>query len=201
MNEAIDVLKRNGAVIVDPANMPTSSTGSRRTSSRSTSARASTTRRARTTTARSFKYGMKRDFNAYLATLGPRGAGEVADRAARVEHRARARRRDPLRPEQPRHLRRDGRRRGPRALRSRSREGLALAGEHGLEAALKNNRLDALLFPGWNISGLAVSSRFSESHRADRDGSGAPESISCRVHAAAFTLRPRSWARHAANLG
>ena len=36
-----------------------------------------------------FKYGMKRDFNAWLATLGTVGAGQDADRAARVEHRAR----------------------------------------------------------------------------------------------------------------
>jgi len=32
---------------------------------------------------------------------------------------------------------------------------IALAGEHGLGAALEAHKLDALLFPGWNISGLA----------------------------------------------
>ena len=38
-----------------------------------------------------FKYGMKRDFNTWLAIARARGAGEVADRAARLEPRARAR--------------------------------------------------------------------------------------------------------------
>jgi amidase len=30
-----------------------------------------------------------------------------------------------------------------------------LAGDRGLKAALEDQHLDALLFPGWNISGLA----------------------------------------------
>ena len=58
----------------------------RATSCCGTSARASTTPRARTRPARScFKYGMKRDFNAWLALARPRGAGEDADRAARAQ--------------------------------------------------------------------------------------------------------------------
>jgi amidase len=32
---------------------------------------------------------------------------------------------------------------------------LRLAGERGLKAALEANRLDALMFPGWNVSSLA----------------------------------------------
>ncbi len=55
MAEAIDVLKRDGAIVVDPAESADRgrSRTRHRTSCRSTSARASTTRRARTTTARS----------------------------------------------------------------------------------------------------------------------------------------------------
>ncbi|HEV3140680.1 MAG TPA: hypothetical protein VGY57_09205, partial [Vicinamibacterales bacterium] len=39
---------------------------------------------------------------------------------------------------------------------------LLLAGDRGLKAALEDNRLDALLFPGWNISGLASRPGFPE---------------------------------------
>src|SRR5262249_62172371 len=39
---------------------------------------------------------------------------------------------------------------------------LLLAGDRGLKAALDDNRLDALLFPGWNISGLASRPGFPE---------------------------------------
>ena len=49
-------------------------------------------RRARTSDCSvNFKYGMKRDFNPWLKSLGAVGAGEDADGAARVEHGARRR--------------------------------------------------------------------------------------------------------------
>ena len=74
-----------------------------------------------------FKYGMKRDFNAWLASLGPAGAGEDAHRTARVESRACQGGCDALRPVTPRHLGRDGRGARSREERGRRRKDKMLA--------------------------------------------------------------------------
>ncbi len=54
------------------------------------------------------KYGMKRDFNKWLASLGPSAPVKIAHRAARMEHHAHQGRRHQLRPVEPRYLRRNG---------------------------------------------------------------------------------------------
>ena len=66
-----------------------------------------------------FKYGMKRDFNAWLASLGATAPVKSLTELRAMEHRAPARRRDQVRPGAARHLRRDGRAGRPRALRGR----------------------------------------------------------------------------------
>ena len=71
------------------------------------------------------KYGMKRDFNAWLATLGPTRAGEDARGAARVQPRAFGAHGNQVRAGAARHLGRDGRRCRSRALGGRPREGRA----------------------------------------------------------------------------
>ena len=134
MAEAIAVLKQQGAVIVDPADIPSVvDDGRRRTTSCSWNV-CSGLDNAKGKDADCsvvFKYGMKRDFNAWLTSLGAEGAGEDADRAAAVEHRAPEGGRDQVRPGAARHLRRDGRAGGPRALRGRPREGHPALGHGG----------------------------------------------------------------------
>ena len=70
-----------------------------------------------------FKYGMKRDFNTWLASLGPSAPVKTLtelrewnlahEKAGAIKYGQ----------SQSRHLRRDGRRARSRALRGRSREG------------------------------------------------------------------------------
>ncbi len=104
-----------------------------------------------------FKYGMKRDFNDWLASLGAAAPVKIAHGAARVEHRAPARGRDQVRPVAARHLRRDGRRRRPRAATSRiAARTSRSAATNGIDAALKAHHLDALLFPGVSSAGIAA---------------------------------------------
>ena len=99
MADAIAVLKAEGAEIVDPADIPSVvdpdaknnflawGTCSAPDGVRGKDANCSTV----------LKYGMKRDFNAWLASLGAVGAGEDAGRAARLEHRPRQPRRHQVR--------------------------------------------------------------------------------------------------------
>ena len=125
MDDAIAVLKAQGAIIIDPANIPSvvdpdpknnflrwngcSGANNAKGQGRGLLGRAEVRDEARLQ---------------QLAEIARRrGAGEDADRAARMEHRARQGRRDQVRAVAARHLRRDGRREGSRALRGRSREG------------------------------------------------------------------------------
>ena len=96
-----------------------------------------------------FKYGMKRDFNAWLASLGAPRAREDAYRAARVEPRARARwaRSSTGRCSWTTPTRWTCRPTG-RDTRPTARKDMRLTGAEGIDAALSDNKLDALLFPG-----------------------------------------------------
>src|SRR5262245_59896306 len=73
MNAAIDVLKQQGAVIVDPADIPSvvDSDAKRNFMAFNTCSGADNARGKDANCSIVFKYGMKRDFNAWLATLGP----------------------------------------------------------------------------------------------------------------------------------
>jgi amidase len=157
MADAIDVLKRAGAVIVDPANLPSVvdpdadknvllfDICSGTNNGKGKDANCSSV----------LKYGMKRDFNAYLATLGA-----LAPVKSLTE----------LRIFNLTHLRGNAIRYGQSNLdisdeldvrQDRARyeadraKDLALAGDRGLKAAIEGQKIDALMFPGWNISGLA----------------------------------------------
>ncbi len=156
MADAIDVLKRAGAIVVDPANLPSAvdpdpdrnallvEICSGINSARGKDANCSVV----------LKYGMKRDFNAYLATLGALAPVKSLT-ALRIFNLT--------------HLRGNAIRYGQSNLdisdeldvRDRARyeadraKDVALGGERGLKAAIDDNRLDALMFPGWSISNLA----------------------------------------------
>jgi amidase len=159
MAEAIEVLRKEGAVIVDPANIP------------SILARDSAknyvlwgicsgvdNRKGRDAECSvDFKYGMKRDFNAWLASLGSSssietltdlryfnlsnaGAGaikygqsqlDISDEMDLVADRAR--------------------------YEADRRKDIDLAGTHGIAEVMQAQRLDALLFPG--ASGAAIAAR------------------------------------------
>ena len=118
MAEAIAVLKQQGAVIVDPADIP-SFVAKNASDSFPLWDFCSGAEHAKGKDANcsiNFKYGMKRDYNAWLAVARTVGAGEDAEGTSRVEPRAREGRRDQVRPVAVRHLRRD---------RSRRRQGAA----------------------------------------------------------------------------
>ena len=84
MDEAIAVLKQQGAVIVDPADIPSVvDTGRRRTTSCNWTicGGLDNAKGQDADCSIVFKYGMKRDFNAWLTSLGRGGAGQDAHRA------------------------------------------------------------------------------------------------------------------------
>jgi amidase len=159
MAEAIAVLKKQGAVVIDPANIPSVVDPDPQNSflkwgicsgvndARSQDADCTVV----------LKYGMKRDFNAWLATLGP---------AAPVKSLTE------LREWNQAHAKADTLKFGQSNLdisdemdvdRDRARyeadraKDIRLAGTHGIDEVMAAERLDALLFPG--PTGAAISAR------------------------------------------
>jgi amidase len=149
MNAAIDALRGAGATIVDAAEIPSVVT---RDAARSTllwpvcsgsgSARGSDDNCSVT-----FKYGMKRDFNAWLASLGSAAPVKTLTelRAWNRAHQAAGAIRygqaqldisDEMDVERDR----------ARYLRDREKD-VVLSGRDGIDAAMREHRLDALLFP------------------------------------------------------
>jgi amidase len=159
MKEAIDILKRQGAVIVDPADIPSvlsSDAGANMllwdgcrgaNEGKGKDDRCSVV----------FKYGMKRDFNQWLASLGPSAPVKSLTglRTWNLEHRDAGAIKygqsgldisDEMDVEADR----------SRYLADRAKD-LALARTHGIDEVMKNNRLDALLFPG--ATGAAIAAK------------------------------------------
>ena len=159
MNEAIDILKQQGAVIVDPVEIPSIATKDMDhnflrwgqcggiNNVKGKDANCSSV----------LKYGMKRDFNKWLETLGP---------AAPVKSLTE------LREWNITHIFGGAIRFGQSNLdvsdemdlqADRARyeadraKDIDLAGTHGVDAAMKSNNLDALLFPG--ASGASIAAR------------------------------------------
>lgn len=152
MADAIAVLKERGAVIVDPANIPTVRDLARwnfcsgGNSGKGRDADCSVV----------LKYGMKRDFNKWLATLGPGAPVKTLTE---------------LREWNIRHTRAGAIRYGQSNLdisdemdvnadRTRYQhdrdKDIDLAGTRGIDAAIKENHLDALLFPGASSAAIAA---------------------------------------------
>jgi len=157
MTDAIAVLKRAGAIIVDPADLPTVLEGdpSRNVLRFEICSGADHGIGHDADCSSVLKYGMKRDFNAYLATLGASAPVKTLTE---------------LRTFNLSHLRANAIRYGQSnldisdeldLLRDRGRyeadraKDVSLAGDRGFKAAIESHQLDALLFPGWNISNLA----------------------------------------------
>jgi amidase len=159
MTEAIDILKREGAVIVDPADIPSVVTSDPEKSflAWSQCSGLNSVKGKDADCSVVLKYGMKRDFNKWLATLGPSApvksltelrewnithitggairfgqsqldiSDEMDLQADRVRYEA-----------------------------DRAKD-IGRAGTHGLDEVMKSGRLDALLFPG--SSGAAIAAK------------------------------------------
>jgi amidase len=158
MAEAIDALKQHGAVIIDPVDIPSvidpdpqrnvdrwgicSGTGNAKGNDANCSI--------------VLKYGMKRDFNRWLATLGPsapvKSLSELRqwnlkhERGGAIKYgQSNLDISDEMDVEADR----------ARYETDRTKD-IELAGTHGIDEAMKANRLDALLFPGSSGSALAA---------------------------------------------
>jgi amidase len=159
MTEAIDILKQQGAIIVDPADIPSVITKDR-DNSFLTWGQCSGLNNVKGKDANCsvvLKYGMKRDFNAWLATLGPSAPVKTLTE---------------LREWNIRHINAGAIRFGQSQLdisdemdlqTDRARyetdraKDIRLAGTNGIDAAMKTNNLDAILFPG--PSGASISAK------------------------------------------
>ncbi len=159
MAEAIEVLKQQGAVVIDPADVlsivdkdPRNNFLSWNICSGSNDAKGKDADCSVT-----FKYGMKRDFNKWLASLGP---------SAPVKTLTELRQWNLL------HTKAGAIKYGQSNLdisdemdvqADRARyeadraKDIALAATHGIDEVMKANKLDALLFPG--ASGAAIAAR------------------------------------------
>ncbi len=158
MDEAIAVLKAEGAIIVDPADIPSvlETDPTKNFLAWGTCSGVDNARGRDAGCSVVFKYGMKRDFNAWLATLG--AAAPVKSltelRLWNLNHtRANALKygQSNLDVSDEMDLAADR----ARYEADRAKD-LALSGTTGIEAAMKAHRLDALLFPGGNGASIAA---------------------------------------------
>ncbi|HYK18319.1 MAG TPA: amidase family protein [Bryobacteraceae bacterium] len=158
MAEAIEVLKKLGAVIVDPADIPSIVTPDpdKNFLSWNTCGGLDGAKGVDAECSVVLKYGMKRDFNKFLDTLGPTAPVKTLTE---------------LREWNIRHTKAGAIRYGQsnldvsdemdvRADRARYEadraKDIALAGTNGIDAAMKANNLDALLFPAANGAAIAA---------------------------------------------
>jgi amidase len=148
MDEAIAVLRAEGATIVDPANIPSVVAADRDRSFLEWSICAGEGKNQDQGCSVAFKYGMKRDFNAWLASLGRRAPVKSLT-ALREWNRTHASmgtlKYGQVLLDQSDEM--DVQADRARYLTDRAKD-LRLTGAEGIDAALRDNRLDALLFPG-----------------------------------------------------
>jgi amidase len=158
MDEAIAVMKAQGAMIVDPADIPSVVTPDAKSNALlwSTCAGAGGAKGKDQNCSTVFKYGMKRDFNAWLATLGPgapvKSLAELREfnlahkQAGAMKYgQAQLDISDEMDVESDR-----------ARYEADLRKGILLTGTNGIDAVLKQHRLDALLFPGANGYAIAA---------------------------------------------
>jgi amidase len=152
LSDAIDILKQQGAVVVDPADIPTAAEFRLWNICRG----ANNGRGKDAGCSSVLKYGMKRDFNAWLATLGTgspvKTLTELRDWNQKHENSGSIKYgqsnldiSDEIDLEQDR----------PKYEADRARD-LTLTATHGIDAVMKANHLDALVFPGTSGATLAA---------------------------------------------
>ncbi len=192
MRDAIDVLKRLGAVVVDPADIPSVATLDPDKSflKWSVCGGAGDVKGKDAGCSVVFKYGMKRDFNAWLASLGP---------SAPVKTLAE------LRAFNLAHASRNAIKYGQSLLdisdemdvdadRARydadRKKDLELAGAQGIDAVMDAQKLDALVFPGGSGAGIAARPGLPDGDRAVRlRAERAEAAVSARLRREAVALR------------
>ncbi len=154
MEEAIEALRRAGAVIVDPADIPSVVSGEFQQWNTCSGAGAVKGKDEHCSVV--FKYGMKRDFNLWLASLGP--AAPVKSLTALREFNLAHQRAGAIRYGQSQldisdemDLEADR----ARYQRDRAKD-LELSATQGIDSAMNQHRLDALLFPGASGASIAA---------------------------------------------
>jgi amidase len=159
MAEAIEILKQQGAVIVDPADIPSIVTKDENNNfvlwGQCSGVDGAKGKDANCSVV--LKYGMKRDFNTWLASLGSAAPVKTltALREWNITHtKAGAIRYGQSNLDISDEMDVDADRARYEADRARD---IALAGTHGIDEAMKANNLDALLFPG--ASGAAIAAK------------------------------------------
>lgn len=144
MDEVMEILRAQGATVVDPADIPSVVDPDPETSLLTNGGSSV------------LSYGMKRDFNAWLASLGE--SAPVKTLTELREWNEAHRNRGTLKYDQ---ARLDGADaldlEGARAAYEEDRaRDLLLNGERGIDAAMAEHELDALLFPGSSGAGIAA---------------------------------------------
>jgi amidase len=158
LEEAVVVLQKQGATVVDPADLPSvlARDAKNNLSSWAPCAGPGGAKGRDTECSVVFKYGMKRDFNKWLASLGPSAPVKTLTELRRwnLDHRAAG----AIKYEQAQldnsdemDLEADR----ARYETDRARD-LRLSRTEGIDAVMKARRLDALLFPGSNGALIAA---------------------------------------------
>ena len=159
MAEAIEVLKKEGAVVVDPAEIPSvvSKDAAKNSVVWGVCSGVENRKGHDADCSIDFTYGMKRDFNAWLATLG--GATPIKSLTdLRYFNLANAAQRAIKYGQSQLDISDDMDLVADRARYEADRKkDIDLAGTHGLMEVMQGERLDAILFPG--ASGAAISAR------------------------------------------
>jgi len=159
MDDVIAVLKRQGAEIVDPADIPSviDTVASRNFTNWSPCSGLDNAKGRDADCSVAFKYGMKRDFNSWLASLGDKAPVKSLSelRQWNIAHqRAGAIKYGQALLDISDEMDVQGDRARYEADR---RKDIMLSATNGIDAALKAHRLDALLFPG--VSGANIGAR------------------------------------------
>ena len=158
MEEAIAVLKQQGAIIIDPADIPSITDKDPKNNFMlwNQCSGVNEGRGKDENCSIDFKYGMKRDFNTLAGVARPGGAGEDAEGADRVEHghqKAGAIKygQSNLDISDEMDLEKDR----ARYEADRAKD-IRLGGTHGIDEVMKAERLDAILFPAASGAGIAA---------------------------------------------
>jgi len=158
MTEVIAVLKQQGAIVVDPADIPSvvDTSAVNNFINWNPCSGLENARGLDISCSVAFKYGMKRDFNAWLKSLGDKAP--VKSLTALREWNINHQRAGSIKYGQANldvsdemDLQADRAR-----YESDRRKDIYLSATNGIDAALKKDRLDALLFPGVSSAGLAA---------------------------------------------
>ena len=158
MEEAIEVLRREGATVVDPADIPSIIDGTAANNFLTWGICAGLGNRKGSDAACStvFKYGMKRDFNAYLASLGP-GAPFQTLTQLREYNLANVPRNSLKYGQQHLDISDEMDLEADRARYEADRaKDIFLSRTHGIDEVMARLQLDALLFPGSSSAGIAA---------------------------------------------